>query len=129
VLLKLIFLEELTGAEEDILNHWIAGGRNGTEIIISPNIRERVEFLRQENSPHFSEVILVGGRRSSKGFLTGISMAKTMYDCLQLQDPGSYYGIDPEKEIYFSCVAGSEEQAKEFQYADLSSTIETCKAF
>jgi hypothetical protein len=129
VLLKTIFLEELTGPEEDILDNWIAGGRNGTEVLISPNIRERVQWLRDEGYPHFREIILVGGRRSSKGFCTGISMAKTMWDCLQLQDPGSHYGIDPEKEIYFSCVAGSEEQAKEFQYADFSSTVETCKSF
>lgn len=129
VLLKLIFLEELTDAEEDVLNYWIAGGRNGTEITISPNIRERTEYLRENGYSHFREVDLVGGRRSSKGFVTGIAMAKVMWDCLQLQDPGEHYGIDPEKDIYFSCVAGSEQQAKEFQYADLSSTVETCKAF
>jgi hypothetical protein len=127
-LLKIIFLEELTGAEEDVLDYWIAGGRNGTEITISPNIRERMSYLRENGYSHFREVDLVGGRRSSKGFVTGLAMAKVLWDCLQLQDPGEHYGIDSEKDIYFSCVAGSEQQAKEFQYADLSSTIETCRA-
>jgi hypothetical protein len=129
VLLKLLNLEELTGEEEDVLDYWLKGGRNGTEIEISPNVRERVEWLRENDYPHFREAILVGGRRSSKGFCTGIQMAYVMWNCLQLQDPGAYYGIDPEKEIYFSCVAGSEEQAKEFQYADFSSTVTTCKSF
>ena len=129
VLLKLLNLEELTGEEEDVLDYWIAGGRNGSEIVISPNVRERSEWLRENNYPHFREAILVGGRRSSKGFCTGIQMAYIMWNCLQLQDPGAYYGIDPEKEIYFSCVAGSEDQAKEFQYADFSSTVVTCKSF
>ncbi len=129
VMLKLLFCEEMTGPEEDILTYWMDGGRNGTEIIISPNIRERRDWLRENSYPHFREAVLVGGRRSSKGFMTGIAMAKTMWDCLQLQDPGSHYGIDPEKEIFFSCVAGSEEQAKEFQFGDFSSTLETCKAF
>lgn len=129
VLLKLFFLEELTGKEEDVLDYWIAGGRNGNEITISPNIRDRVEWLRSNGYNHFREIILAGGRRSSKGFITGLAMGKVMWDCLQLQDPGAHYGIDPEKEIYFSCVAGSELQAKEFQYADFSSTVETCKAF
>lgn len=128
VLLKLFFLEELTGTEEDVLTYWIEGGRNGSEITISPDIRQRVEWLRENGYPHFREIVLAGGRRSSKGYITGISMGKVMYDCLQLQDPGAYYGIDPEKEIFFSCVAGSELQAKEYQYADFSSTIETCKA-
>ncbi len=81
VLLKLIFLEELTGPEEDILNYWIEGGRNGTEIMISPNVRERVEWLRENDYPHFREVALVGGRRSSKGFMTGLAMASVMWSC------------------------------------------------
>jgi hypothetical protein len=129
LLLKLIFLEELTGHEEDALNYWIKGGRNGSEITISPNIRERITYLREHGYNHFREIVLVGGRRSSKGFCTGMAMAKVMYDTLQLQDPGRHYGIDPDKDIYFSCVAGSEAQAKEFQYADFSSTVESCKAF
>ena len=85
--------------------------------------------MRDMGAPHFREIDLVGGRRSSKGFVTGIAMAKVMYDCLQLQDPGMHYGIDPEKEIYFSCVASAEIQAKKFQYADLVSTVENCRAF
>jgi hypothetical protein len=129
VLLKLFFLEELTGEEEDVLDYWIAGGRNGTEIVISPNIRERVQWLRDNGYPHFREVVLVGGRRSSKGYVTGIAMAKVMFDCLQLQDPGRHYGIDPTKNIMFACVAGSEQQAKEYQFGDLSNTIEGCAAF
>lgn len=129
VLLKLIFLEELDGDEEDILNFWIEGGTNGSEILISPNIRERTEYLREAGFNHFREVDLVGGRRSSKGFCTGMTLGKVMWDTLQLQDPGRHYGIDPDKVIYFSCVAGSEAQAKEFQYADFVSTVESCKAF
>src|SRR5271166_1416883 len=128
-LLKLIFLEELTGQEEDILTGWINGGRNGTEIAISPNVRERVEWCRAAGYPHFREVALVGGRRSSKGFCTGLAMGKLMWETLQKGDPGSYYGIAPEKEIYFSCIAGSQEQSQGRQYADFSSTVETCKAF
>ena len=129
LLLKLIFLEELSGEEEDILDHWIAGGRNGNEIKISPNIRERVQWLRDNGYPHFSEIVLDGGRRSSKGFCTGLVMAKVMWDTLQLGDPGAHYGIDKEKEIYFSCIAGSQEQSQGRQYADFSSTVEACKAF
>lgn len=129
VLLKLIFLEEMTGAEEDILSEWIRSSQEGGEVLISPDIRERRDYLRGRGYKHFREIQLVGGRRSSKGFITGIAMAKAMWDCLQLGDPHERYGIDKGKEIFFSCVAASEAQAKEFQYGDLVSTVETCKAF
>jgi hypothetical protein len=125
VFLKLLFLEEMEGWEEDILDLWIAS----PEITISPDIRGRRDYLRERGFHHFREAILVGGRRSSKGFVTGIAMAKLMWDTLQLQDPGRFYGIDPTKEIYFSCVAGSEGQAKEFQFADLTNTVENCASF
>lgn len=128
LLLKLIFLEDRTDAEEAILDSWIDGGRNKSEINISPLIRERIEYLRKEEYDHFREVVLVGGRRSSKGFVTGIALAKRMFDVMALQDPGAHYGIDKEKEIYFSCVASSQDQAKKYQYADFSSTVNSCTA-
>ena len=126
-LLKLIFLEELTGSEEDILDEWIGSGTSN-EVLLSPSIRERVEYLRERGYKHFREVQLVGGRRSSKGFLTGIAMAKVMWDTLQLGDPRQHYGIK-SPQIFFSCIAASESQAKEFQYADFAGTIEGCRAF
>lgn len=129
VLLKLVFLEELTDEEEDILDFWIAGGRGGGEIEISPDIRARTTYLRENGYNHFREIDLVAGRRASKGFVTGMALGKVMWDTLQLQDPGNHYGIDPDKDIYFSCVAGSESQAKEFQYADFNSTVMSCRAF
>lgn len=125
VLLKLMFLEELDKYEEDVLDQWI---RSDGGVQISPKIRERVEWLRDNDYKHFPEVVLVGGRRSSKGFITSIAIAKKMYDTWKLGDPGTYYGIDPDKQIYFSCVAVSEEQAKKFQYADLVSALVNCKA-
>src|ERR1035441_9769367 len=64
LLLKLMFLEELTDKEEDVLNYWIQGGRRNTEIQISPKIRERVQYLRENEFPHFREIVLAGGRRS-----------------------------------------------------------------
>lgn len=128
LLLKIFFLEELTPKEEEILDYWIAGGADGEEIDISPDIRERMEWCKREGYQHFHEVILVGGRRCSKGFLTAISLAKLAYDLVQVQNPQDYYGIDKGKEILFSVVAASEEQAKKMQYADLQSTVNTCQA-
>lgn len=128
LLLKLFFLEELTDEEEAILDEWIHGGRNGSEITISPLVRERIADLKSRGFKHFREIVLVGGRRCSKGFITGMSLAKLVWDLIALQDPGNYYGIDPDKEIVFGCVAASQDQAKQMQYADFSAMVNSCKA-
>lgn len=124
VLLKIMFLEELEGWEEDIVTEWLTDG----EAKISPGIRERVDFLRENGYKHFPEIQLVGGRRSSKGYITSLAVGKKMYETWRLGDPGSYYNIDPDKEIYFMCLATALEQAKAYQYADLVSVITRCGA-
>jgi len=127
VLLKLAFLEEMEGWEEDLLDHWIGGGRNN-EIEISPEIRLRRDYCRDKGFQHFSEIDLIGGRRSSKGFVTGLAGTKKLWDVQQIEDPGAYYNIDIDKEIYFTCIAASLDQAKKFQFADLYSSITRCAA-
>lgn len=128
LLLKILCLEELTDEEERILDYWERGGANGNEMQISPYVRERMKYLKDNGYKHFREVTFVGGRRSSKGFLTGLMLAKKVYDLVQLQDPAAAYGIDPGKEIYFSCVAASLDQAADQQYADFSSMVNSCAA-
>ena len=130
LLLKLIFLEELNEYEEKVLDYWIAGGRGGDEIVISPDIRERIKRLREKGNSHFREVVVVAGRRASKGHLAGLAMAKTMYDVLRIDDPRKHFSLPEEgtKEIYWSCIATAQDQAKKLQYADLASTINACKA-
>lgn len=128
LLLKLIFLEDLTDEEEAILDGWLAGGRGGNEIQICPSIREKRAWLKENGYKHFREVVLVGGRRCSKGFVTGLSMTKKVFDTIQLQDPNRHYGIDADKPIYFSCIAASQEQAKGMQYTDFSGMVNSCGA-
>jgi hypothetical protein len=131
LLLKLFFLEDLTDFEERILDHWIAGGSQAGgegEMDISPHIRERIQYLKDHGYKHFHEVVLVGGRRGAKGFITALAMTKLMYDTMLLKDPGQHYQIDRDKQIYYSVVAASLDQAKERQYADLRNTVNSCTA-
>lgn len=125
VLLKLIFLEEMSGEEEDLLSWMISGGRG--DVDISPGIRERRDYCRERNYPHFSEIDLVGGRRASKGHITSLATTRKVYDIWQLPDPGAFFGIDIDKEIYFANVASSLKVAKERQFADNYSAITRCK--
>src|SRR5688572_24790374 len=76
VLLKLIWLEEMDGYEEDVLSEWIRG--DDPDIKMCSKIRERRQRLIDEGYTHFREIMLVGGRRSSKGHITGISIAKKL---------------------------------------------------
>lgn len=129
VLLKLIFLEELDGYEEDVLTEWIkASTHQGAEIEISPGIRERVQWLRDNNYSHFPIIQLVGGRRSGKGYMTGAAIAKRLYDLVQLDNPGQHYGVEQGKDIYVSIVADSLEQAKAYQFKDAKNWVLDCRA-
>jgi hypothetical protein len=125
VFLKVMFLEELEGWEEDILNDWL--DPQG-ETRISPMVREQMQWLKENGYTNFPEVQLVGGRRSSKGYITSLAVGKKMHDTWKLGDPGRYYNIDPDKEIYFMCLATALQQAKAYQYADFVSAITRCRA-
>lgn len=124
VMLKLWFLEEMEGWEEDVLSGWIRG-EDGC--MISPMVRERRDHLRANKWPHFGEIILDGGRRSGKGFVTGAAVAKKIHDTQQIPDPGKHYGIGPDREILFSVVASKMEQARDMQFNDIASWVGRCK--
>jgi hypothetical protein len=70
-LLKLLFLEELDAYDKAVIQEW----EDDPEMEISPKLDERLKYLKENGHKHFSTVQLIGGRRSSKGFLTGIAMA------------------------------------------------------
>ena len=126
LLLKLIFLEELTSYEEDVLNEWIYN-KSG-EVMLSPKIRERIQLLRDRGYDHFREVMLIGGRRSSKGHITGLAVAKKIYDMINLDNPQAKYGIDRDKAIWITAIAASEDQAKRYQFADITGAVTSCEA-
>jgi hypothetical protein len=128
LLLKLMFLEDLTEQEEEVLDYWIAGGHNGNEIVLPHDIRDRIQWCKDNGYKHFRQVVLVGGRRCSKGFITSIALTKLMFDAMQLGDPHQHYGIDRDKEILFSVVAASQEQAKDMQYADFAGMVNSCNS-
>lgn len=128
VVLKLMFLEELDGYEEDVLNEWIRSTEESGEVIIAPKIRERITWLRDHNYPHFTINQLVGGRRSGKGYMTGAAIAYKLHKLIQLDNPGRHFGVEQGHDIYTTIVADSLEQAKTIQFKDAKSWILDCKA-
>lgn len=126
LLLKLIFLEDLTPYEENVLDEWIYN-KSG-EVMISPQIRERIGMLKDKGYDHFREVMLVGGRRSSKGHMTGLAVAKKIFDLINMENPQEKYGIDRDKAIWITAIAASEDQAKRYQFADITGAVTSCEA-
>lgn len=125
VLLKLIYLEELDDYENSVLDEWIAGKN---DVKICPMIRERIAWCKENGYSHFRTIQFVGGRRSGKGLMTSICIAKKVWDLVQTDDPAVIYGIDPDKDIYLPILAAKQEQAKAHQYGDAAAAISSCKA-
>lgn len=125
-LLKILHLEELDGYDEDVLSEWIKQTEEGGEVRIVPQVRERIQFLREHEYDHFTTAQLVQGRRSGKGYMTGVSIAKKVYDLVQLEDPAMHYGVARGENIYFTIAADSQDQAKKYQFKDARNWILEC---
>lgn len=125
-LLRLICLEteHMTDYDLEVIDEWTKGfDRNGTSIGISPDIWDRVDYLKANGYKHFREVVNITGRRGGKGHIGGIIGAYINWGLLMLDDPQYHYGIDKSKDMYMFCVATNIQQAKQFQFADLANTI------
>jgi hypothetical protein len=125
-LLRLMCLEteHMTDYDYEVVDEWTKNfDRNGVAIGVSPDILQRVDYLKANGYKHFREVINITGRRGGKGHIGGIMGAYLNWQLIMLDDPQWYYGIDKSKDIYTLCVATNIEQAKRYQFADLSNSI------
>jgi hypothetical protein len=131
-LLKLINLEtqNMTDYDLEVIDGWTKNfTRSGVSIGVSPDIWNRVEYLKANGYNHFREVINITGRRGGKGHIGGIMGAYLNWRLIMLDDPQWHYGIDKSKDMYMFCVATNIQQAKQFQFADLSNTIIEAECF
>lgn len=126
-LLKIIFLEELDDYDKSVIKEWQIGREGGGEVDIVPKLEWRMQYLRDNGYLHFRTVQLVGGRRSSKGYLSGIIIAYKAYLLTLYDDMHRELNIPSGKEIFFPIIADSLAQAKEHQFADASDAIIDCK--
>jgi hypothetical protein len=134
-LLKIIFLEDLDDYDRKVIAEWESGmsapgswpQENGCQI--APKLEERIKYLKSMGAPHFRVVQLVGGRRSSKGFLTATCIAYKTFLMTQIDNVSEHYGIAKSKDVYFSIVADSLDQAKAHQFSDAYDAVLDCQAF
>ena len=125
-LLRLMMLETENMTEYDyaVIEEWTKGlDLNGDRIGVSPDIMERITYLKANGYKHFREIVNITGRRGGKGHIGGILGAYKNWQLLMLDDPQYHYNIDKSKDLYLFCVATNIEQAKKYQFADLANTI------
>jgi len=125
-LLRLMMLETENMTEYDyaVIEEWTKGlDLNGDRIGVSPDIMERIVYLKANGYKHFREIVNITGRRGGKGHIGGILGAYKNWQLLMLDDPQYHYNIDKSKDLYLFCVATNIEQAKKYQFADLANTI------
>lgn len=131
-LLRLIFLEteNMTAYDLEVINEWAEQFDEGSYCNgISPDIWERVTWLKENGYPHFREVENVTGRRGAKGLIGAIIGAFQNWRMIKLDDPQWYYGIDRGKDIYNYITATTLDQAKQYQFADFANAVINAPCF
>lgn len=94
-----------------------------------PDLLERMKTMAARGAPWFNQIVLVFGRRASKGYLTRILVAWAIWRMLAMDDVHAHYGIDPDKELSILVFGTKGDQAKRDQFADIRSLLTTKKCF
>lgn len=124
-LLKVIFLREdlFTEYDYDVVQEWEDSFRLSNNNGITPNVLERMRYLRDNGYSHFREVLLVMGRRAGKGYVSALAMSYVLWRYLAKGDPQGHYGVDRDKQLACFIYAGKKEQARENLWKDLVNVI------
>jgi hypothetical protein len=124
-LLKVVFLREdlFTEYDYDVVQEWEVSFRQSGENGITPNILERMRYLKAEGYSHFREVLLIMGRRGSKGYVSALCMVYVLWQYMAKGDPQGFYGVDRDKQLACYVYAGKKEQARENLWKDLVNVI------
>lgn len=131
-LLKLIYLEieQMTQYDLDVIEQWRSTFSFSKEPHgIQADVWERVDYLKANGYTHFPHIEAVMGRRASKGTIGGILGAERLAFMLSLDNPQAHFGVEEAKNLFLHVVATNMIQAKQFQFADIRSTVESCAYF
>lgn len=125
-------LELLTPFDKRVIEEWTAGftvtdpggeaawsGTEGTP----GDLMRRMAIARSQGHRWFRDILLLIGRRGSKGYLSAIFGAWVIWWLLEHDDPQVALGIDPDKRITIVVFAGNKAQAAGQQFRDLKAAI------
>jgi len=72
---------------------------------------EKLDEWINENYQHYTELVIEAGMRSSKTTIAGWLGLKGAFQLLNLRNPGEYFGLRKDQELFIINVATSDEQA------------------
>ncbi len=140
LLLKVIFLavDLFTDRDREVLARWGAGfipaGELGARHFegsegMPPDVLARIDACRAQGRRWFREVVLVMGRRGSKGYVTALATAYVVWHYLALDDPQGHYGIESTKRLTGMVFAGDHSQAAGNLFRDVARLISHAPCF
>ena len=131
-LLKIIFLRDdlFTDYDREVIAEWIEDFDTETNPNgISPDIYERIAWLKARGYKWFREVLLAIGRRGGKGYISALAYAYVLWNYMAKGDPQEHYGIAEGKQLVCLIFAGKKEQAVKNLWGDLNSVITSAPCF
>ena len=140
-LLKTLTCNEaiMTAYDHQVLDEWANGyravtGPDGSSYFdgsrgTTPDVLERLRYCHRLGRTGFSEVTLVGGRRSSKTFIAAILIAFKVSELLGLGDPQAHLGIPETKRVLFVAMSTTRDFASRDAFGDLAGMIRAAPVF
>lgn len=124
-LIKVIFLRDdlFTDYDLKVIEEWEESYRKTGNNGISPQILERIAWLKEREYPWFREILLVLGRRGGKGYVTALCMAYILWTYMGFGDPQENFGVDRDKKLTLMCFAAKRDQAKDNVWTDIANVI------
>lgn len=130
-LLKIIFLRDdlFTDYDFEVIKQWDRSFTQTGNCGINPGLLQRIKWLKANGHRWFKEVVLVLGRRSGKGHISGIAMSYVLWNYMAKGDPQAHYGVDRDKKLTSLIFAGKLKQAIDNVFADVKACILSSNCF
>jgi hypothetical protein len=93
------------------------------------DLLERMDWCEAHGLLWFREILLLVGRRGSKGYLGAILGAWVLWNLLSKENPHRRFGIDPGKRLTFLVFAGKKDQATTNQFRDIKTVLMRAPCF
>jgi len=131
-------LDALTSYDHEVIAGWGGGftavGEPGDRRYegaegMPPDVLVRMEACLAEGRRWFREIVLVIGRRGSKGYLTALAAAYVVWHYLAHGNPQGHYGLEQTKRLTGMVFAGEHSQASDNLFRDLSRLVSSAPCF
>lgn len=90
---------------------------------------EQERILREFYAGNYKKLYLAAGMRSGKSILAGIIGTIELQKILTLENPANHYKLAPGQKVHISCVAASEDQARDTLFSNIAYMVENSEYF